>query len=66
MDKEFKMISTELLQKFLKIKKEDLAKYDPEQLRLILGVFRYVVRSLEREVNERDVKGSCPQLSKTK
>ncbi len=60
------MISTELLQKFLKIKKEDLAKYDPEQLRLMLGVFRYVVRSLEREVNERDTEGLCPQLSKTK
>lgn len=51
------MIKVELLNKLLNIKDEDLRNFSLEQLKLLLGVFRYVVRILEREVNHRCSKG---------
>ncbi len=47
------MIKVELLQKLLNIQDEEFQKFDIEQLRLMLGVFRYLVRSAEREINRR-------------
>lgn len=47
------MIKVELLQRLLNVKDEELQKFDPEQLRIMLGVFRYLVRGLEREINRR-------------
>jgi len=41
----------ETLQNLLSIEEDDVKKYDIEQLRLILGVARYYVRSIEREIN---------------
>ena len=38
----------------LAIDKETLKKYNIDQLRLILGVTRYFVRSIEREINRRE------------
>jgi len=48
------MINTEELNKFLNIKIKDLEKLDMEKLRLMLGVFRYMTRVLEREINARE------------
>ncbi len=47
------MIKVELLQRLLNVKDEELQKFDSEQLRVMLGVFRYLVRGLEREINRR-------------
>ncbi len=47
------MINVELLQEVLSSDEGDLTKFDLEQLRLSLGVFRYSVRVLEREINGR-------------
>jgi hypothetical protein len=47
------MIELKSLQKLLAIKDEELKKLDIEQLRATLGVFRYCVRGLEREINRR-------------
>lgn len=47
------MIEIKSLKKLLAIKDEDLKKLDIEQLRAMLGVFRYCVRGFEREINRR-------------
>ena len=47
------MINIQLLQKLLNAKESELKKIDTERLRTILGVFRYFVRILEREINRR-------------
>jgi len=44
----------ETLQNLLSIDDVAIKKYDVEQLRLILGVARYFVRSVEREINRRE------------
>jgi len=38
----------------LNVNTKQIKKYDIEQLRLILGVARYFVRSVEREINRRE------------
>lgn len=50
------MLKLELLKKLLSTKDEDLKKIDIDQLQTILGVFRYMVRLTEREINRRTVK----------
>jgi len=52
------MINTELLIKLLNADKDELKKFNLDQLRVLLGVFRYFVRMLEREVNNRCTKQS--------
>jgi hypothetical protein len=47
------MIELKSLKKLLNIKDEELQKLDIEQLRAMLGVFRYSVRGIEREINRR-------------
>lgn len=47
------MIELQSLKKLLNIKDEELQKLDTEQLRAMLGVFRYSVRGIEREINRR-------------
>ena len=42
------------LKNLLSVDSKDIKKYDVEQLRLILGVARYFVRSIEREINCRE------------
>ncbi len=48
------MIKIELLNRLLNIKDNDLKNLDTEKLRLLLGVFRYLTRVLERELIKRD------------
>ena len=43
-----------VLKNLLNIDKASVEAYDVEQLRLILGVTRYFVRSIEREINRRE------------
>jgi hypothetical protein len=47
------VIKTEFLKRLLNIDSKELAKIDVEQLRIMLGVFRYLVREVEREINRR-------------
>lgn len=47
------MIKIELLKKILNADDDEIKKLDVEQLRVLLGVFRYFVRRLEREVNQK-------------
>jgi len=42
------------LKNLLSVNTEAVRKYDVEQLRLILGVARYFVRAIEREINRRE------------
>jgi len=42
------------LKNLLSVNEKAIKKYDIEQLRLILGVARYFVRSIEREINRRE------------
>ena len=47
------MIKTALLKQLLNADESELKKLDVEQLRVMLGTFRYFVRLLEREINKR-------------
>lgn len=47
------MIELKSLKNILNIKDEELQELDIEQLRALLGTFRYRVRSIEREINRR-------------
>ena len=47
------MIKLKSLQKILNTDEKELKKLDVEKLRILLGVFRYTVRFLEREINKR-------------
>ncbi len=47
------MIKVNNLKEILNIKDEEIKKLDIEQLRVLLGVFRYRVRGIEREINHR-------------
>ena len=47
------MIKLKLLQKLLNTDEKELKKLDVEKLRTLLGVFRYMVRFLEREINKK-------------
>ncbi len=47
------MIEIKSLKKLLNITDSDLQRLDIEQLRAMLGVFRYSVRAIEREINRR-------------
>jgi hypothetical protein len=47
------MIEVKSLKTILNIKDEELRELDIEQLRALLGTFRYRVRSIEREINRR-------------
>lgn len=42
------------LKNLLSVDSQAIKKYDIEQLRLILGVARYFIRSIEREINRRE------------
>lgn len=42
------------LKNLLSVNSKAIKKYDVEQLRLILGVARYFIRSIEREINHRE------------
>ena len=44
----------ETLKNLLSVNSKAIKKYDIEQLRLILGVARFFVRSVEREINRRE------------
>lgn len=47
------MIKIQLLQKLLNVDASELKNIDTERLRTLLGIFRYFVRLLEREINNR-------------
>lgn len=47
----------EELKKLLNVKDEDLKTYTVDQLRLMLGVFHYLSRLMQREINAREEKG---------
>lgn len=47
------MIEIKTLKSLLNISDAELQKLDIEQLRVLLGVLRYRVRSIEREINRR-------------
>jgi len=44
----------EALKNLLNVNESAIKEYNLEQLRLILGVARYFVRSVEREINRRE------------
>ena len=44
----------DVLSDLLNVDAQAIEKYDTEQLRLVLGVARYFVRSVEREINHRE------------
>ncbi len=48
------MVNLNLLVKLLQSKEDDIKSYETEKLRTILGVFRYYIRILERELNSRE------------
>jgi hypothetical protein len=48
------MIQLNALHNLLNIKEDEIKKLDMEQLRLMLGIFRYLTRVIEREINERE------------
>jgi len=47
-------VKLETLKNLLSVDQAAVKEYDLEQLRLILGVARYFVRSVEREINRRE------------
>lgn len=47
------MIEIKSIKKILNISEDDLKRLDIEQLRALLGTFRYAVRGIEREINRR-------------
>ena len=51
------MIEIKTLHNLLNLDDEAIKKFDMEQLRLMLGTFRYSTRILEREVIRREVSG---------
>ena len=48
------MIKVQELRDLLNLSDKELKKLDVEQMRLLLGVFRYMTRVLEREINARE------------
>ena len=52
------MIKLKLLQELLNADEQDLKNIDSDHLRTALGAFRYFVRMLERELNQRSA--TCP------
>ena len=48
------MIQLKLLKNLLNTSDQELQKLALDQLRTLLGVFRYFVRILEREINMRE------------
>ncbi len=48
------MIKVDTLKNLLNVKEKDLKKLDIEQLRLLSGVFRYMTRIIDREINSRE------------
>jgi hypothetical protein len=48
------MIKLPLLAKLLNITDDDIKKLTMDQLRVLLGVFRYLARVIEREINTRE------------
>lgn len=58
------MIKVEVLKKLLNASDEELKKMDTERLRTMLGVFRYFVRRLDREINNRSSDYPIGKLSK--
>jgi len=49
------MIKVETIHDFLKTDHDTLKHLDVEQLRILLGVFRFTVRCIEREINDREL-----------
>ena len=47
------MIKISTLKKLLNINEAEIRKLEIDQLRLLLGIFRYLTRVFQREVNER-------------
>lgn len=47
------MVKIEELRRLLNVREEEIKKLDIEQLRLMLGIFRYLTRIVEREINQR-------------
>ena len=47
------MIKVELVHKLINADDAEIKKIDTDQLRTVLGSFRYLVRRLERELNSR-------------
>ena len=47
------VIKVSTLKKLLNIKEAEIKKFDVDQLRIMLGVFRYLTRLFEREINQR-------------
>jgi hypothetical protein len=47
------MINSETLKELLNLEDKKLKDYDLEQLRMMLGTYRYMVRRCEREINKR-------------
>ncbi|MEI7998539.1 MAG: hypothetical protein WCH62_03425 [Candidatus Omnitrophota bacterium] len=45
------MIKIKLLHELLELKEQELEQYTVDQLRLMLGVFRYLTRIIERKIN---------------
>lgn len=52
----------ETLQNLLSVDEAAIRKYDIEQLRLVLGVARYFIRNVEREINHRETCGEKKDL----
>jgi len=48
------LVELKTLKNLLDVDQVMIQKYDIEQLRLVLGVARYFVRSIEREINHRE------------
>ena len=48
------MIKINQLRALLNCKELELQKFNIEQLRLLLGIFRYLTRIFEREINQRE------------
>lgn len=48
-------IKLQEIEALLKIKDEEIQHLQVDQLRLLLGVFRYLTRILEREINRRKI-----------
>lgn len=46
-------INAKSLKQLLNIKEEDIKHYSIEQLRDMLGVFHYLSRVMQREINQR-------------
>lgn len=48
------MIKVDTLKKLLNVKEKDLKHLDIDQLRTLVGVFRYLTRLLDREIIKRE------------